>query len=708
MSRKDRLTFRIIVPILIITIIGCIILTTLLWFGTQKAITKSDEETLYHKLDLMDTVVENSSTELLEEMKFALNDLSLMSDSLTTTTATTRWLRNLCQSANLYNAAIFSMKGETLVSVKDNKFTNSSEKKAINAAITGMPIVTITAKDDEVLLTTADIITINNKDIGLLLLQTSISSELFLESNGRMLDAVLTLFVNNVRVGTTVKNENGQYIKGTKFDNAKILETIEKTNKPVVSKQNIYGTDYLTIYAPFPSDDSSQKLMCFIGIDYNHVKSISTLITGQAVPIVIFILLLIALDVILMIRLNVIKPIKETMTAFQNLNGESGKADLSQQIQIKRKDEIGIMCEAVNQFIKTQNSLLLEVQKVENYLQEIGENLAAASQQSAGATSEIMANIDSVKNSVIKQRSALDAVLEVLKLNFNGVAKLDALIENQSAGIVESSASIEEMVGNIASVSNSVEKMTDEYKMLITITQQGKKRQDEVAEQVTNMAQQSQHLAEANSVISQIASQTNLLAMNAAIEAAHAGEAGKGFSVVADEIRKLAESASIQSKAIKTELDNIGKIINSVVEASSISVQEFVQITEKVGSTEHLVQEIDNAMTEQREASKQVLIALHDINDTTGQVQTTSKQMQSDMDSAKGAVGNLEEITHAVSDSMNEMTIGAKETTKTSQHVSEMASSTRENIYSLNNILGNFKLDSQESLDSNENQTVEF
>ena len=113
--------------------------------------------------------------------------------------------------------------------------------------------------------------------------------------------------------------------------------------------------------------------------------------------------------------------------------------------------------------------------------------------------------------------------------------------------------------------------------------------------------------------------------MNAAIEAAHAGEAGKGFSVVADEIRKLAENSAAQSNSIKKELETIGQVIAKVVETSEISVKEFEKITEKVSSTESLVQNVDSTMSHQHESSKQVLANLQDVDDTTSTVLKTAK-----------------------------------------------------------------------------------
>lgn len=694
MSIRQRLTFNIVVPIAILTVVGVLLLCWLLFFAIERAMIQVDEEDLMHGLTIMDASVNEAKTELLQAVEWIQEDATMVQNVSNDSNSIRAWLQRFARTSGFDNAAIFDMNGNPIAFIEASNFNNESEKKALAAARTGAPIVTTTATNSAIMLSTAGQIRYNNNPVAIVLLQKAISGQSFLNTNAQMINKELTLFVEDVRVGTTLKDAQGKYITGQRLSNEKIIDTVYNKGEPWLGTTEINGNEYVVIYAPYATDDTNVKTMCFIGMSFESVEHVATSTLKFSIPAILGVFFLVGLLVIGKVRNSVIKPIKNALLAFKNLNGADGQADLSYRISIKRHDEIGEMCDEVNKFIGTQNDMLVNIKHVGESLQETGETLAAASQEAAGATSEIMANINSVKNSVVKQNEALDSVTEVLKLNLEGVQVLDAHVENQSSGIVQSSASIEEMVGNIASVSNSVDKMAEEYRMLISIAQEGKQRQDEVAQQVNNMAQQSQHLAEANSVISQIASQTNLLAMNAAIEAAHAGEAGKGFSVVADEIRKLAESASVQSKAIKTELDNISKIIDSVVSASEISVQEFVQLTEKVSSTEHLVQEIDNAMTEQREASQQVLIALHEINDATAKVQSTQKQMSNDMDSAKGRVQNLEDISRSVEGSMNEMNSGVKEITISSQHVSDMAFATRENIRSLDELLGRFKLTS--------------
>ena len=136
----------------------------------------------------------------------------------------------------------------------------------------------------------------------------------------------------------------------------------------------------------------------------------------------------------------------------------------------------------------------------------------------------------------------------------------------------------------------------------------GKVKQSAVDSSVREIASQSELLMEANEVIAGIASQTNLLAMNAAIEAAHAGEAGKGFSVVADEIRRLSETSAEQSRSIGAELGKISETIAEVVETSRESETVFASITSEIDTTDILVKQIERAMAEQREAQSRSLL----------------------------------------------------------------------------------------------------
>ncbi|MDR0723154.1 MAG: methyl-accepting chemotaxis protein, partial [Treponema sp.] len=139
----------------------------------------------------------------------------------------------------------------------------------------------------------------------------------------------------------------------------------------------------------------------------------------------------------------------------------------------------------------------------------------------------------------------------------------------------------------------------------------------EVANDIQEIERESAGLLEINAVMENIASQTNLLSMNAAIEAAHAGEAGKGFAVVADEIRKLAESSSEQSKTISTVLNKIKESINKITTSTAEVLLNFEAINEGVKTVTDQETTVRNAMEEQGIGSKAILESIASLNEIT-------------------------------------------------------------------------------------------
>ena len=205
--------------------------------------------------------------------------------------------------------------------------------------------------------------------------------------------------------------------------------------------------------------------------------------------------------------------------------------------------------------------------------------------------------------------------------------QLDGYVQRQSAAVTQSSASIEEMIANVNMVTETLHKNTKNVKELEETSEIGRSGLRGVANDIQEIAHESESLLEINSVMANIASQTNLLSMNAAIEAAHAGETGKGFAVVADEIRKLAESASHQSKSISTVLKKIKSSIDTIKKSTSSVLNKFEAMDSGIRIVAQQDVNILGAMEEQKQGSKEVLEAISEVNKITQQVRSASHEM---------------------------------------------------------------------------------
>ena len=206
------------------------------------------------------------------------------------------------------------------------------------------------------------------------------------------------------------------------------------------------------------------------------------------------------------------------------------------------------------------------------------------------------------------------------------------------------------------------------------------------------IAEESGSLMEASTVIQNIASQTNLLAMNAAIEAAHAGEAGKGFAVVADEIRKLAEDSAAQGRTITATLKTLSGEIETLSASSKTVEEKFNAIFNLAEQVKEMSTSLTEAMREQENGSREVLTAIKNISTVTVEVQAGSEEMLKGGEGIAAEMRKLDDLARVIMERMNQMATGAVQINNAVNEVNEITQKNKVSIQNLAEEVGKFKV----------------
>lgn len=386
----------------------------------------------------------------------------------------------------------------------------------------------------------------------------------------------------------------------------------------------------------------------------------------------------------------IVRPIRQTASIAKDL--AEGEGDLTIRLAVNSQDELGEMGVRFNTFLDHLESLVKSIRDSVKKLKQIGENLASNMTETSAAVTEIAANIESVKNQVVNQSSGVTETLATVEQINRNIESFNHLIESQAANITQASSAIEEMVANIRSVHSTVERNRESIEHLLAASGIGKEKLQGMVDFVQKISSASEGMIEANRVIMNIAQQTNLLSMNAAIEAAHAGAAGAGFSVVAQEIRKLAENAGEQAKSISRVLNEVRKLITEAVSYAQEAGSKYEEVLTGVQRVRDHELEIRNAMEEQSAGSSQVLQAIKEITEITSEIKNGSSEILLGSKTILEEMQRLSDVTRQINQSAQEMAAGAAQINAAVAQVRDESQVSQETIGSVDALLSKFKV----------------
>lgn len=408
-------------------------------------------------------------------------------------------------------------------------------------------------------------------------------------------------------------------------------------------------------------------------------QSVQTIVAQNTFFEIIFLLSsLLIIFISLGVSFIISNRLKKSIKALLVNSEKMVQGDFSFSVRLPFGDEIGQLSANFDRIRLSLREIIEKLQQQIDQAQTLNQHIATGFSESSMAIRDINSSIHRVKDIM----ASLDQ--KVLMANTTAqdvesfIQAIVVMLEQESAVIVKSSEAVEDIIKHIHGLERELTSKIEVISALDKTTQSTTGLMETAAQNTQKMVVVTESINDLIVVIDNIASQTNLLAMNAAIEAAHAGNAGRGFSVVAEEIRKLAESTAANSKKISQFLKDLTISVNDTKNSTAQLGEDFQDITGFVGDTVKSNRQFQDSMTSLAALTGNITVQLNEMVAMTKNVGTSSSDML-------GKISNISQLIQKINETTDEANI----------HTDEIASASNEITYSIDNVAKDESLNAQ-------------
>lgn len=478
-------------------------------------------------------------------------------------------------------------------------------------------------------------------------------------------------------------DSNSNFKNISELKNTDIASFVSKENGS--GKVSLGGEKYLAYVHTMQSDNLNWKLVAFMQEKEVMTDFRAILFWMSIIGAGLFVLFLFV-SVVFATRIT--KPIRD----MSELLKAAAQNDCTVRMDEKGNDEFSLLAHDFNATFSTIAQSIKTVKDSANEMTEAGRSLAEHTTSSAGTLTQIDSGIAVIQGQATAQDAAVSEMVGAVDAITGAIESVAESAESQAASVDESVRAVKKITDNIDAVAGLFEQSGELLDGMVAQTAEGRERLSDVTATISQLTEKSSSILETSKVIQTIANQTNLLAMNAAIEAAHAGESGKGFAVVADEIRKLAENSSREGKRAAAVIKESLEIINEMTDAGSTLGEAFDKVFDCADKVRSHERSMADAMKTQRQSGSEVLDAVQAINGASGKTRSSSQECMDKGQLLAEKLTQLDSVVEAIREGTYSMINGVQEISASVREMDAVAQQNKENIGTLLDEMSQFKV----------------